>query len=185
MEDLSKEEILDAYEELDLKVEELTTEIQELEQENVKLKRKLKNQGGGAGGGADDDMDEVLNAAALEASNEELRNKLAASQAEILKLKEKNDQLASDTKVYKDEKAEADATVRNLRKKIEDLQDALAENEKSMRSTLQKSTEFTKQKKDTKRAQMQLYEENEQLQMEVNISGTLILYLAGLLPTII
>jgi uncharacterized coiled-coil DUF342 family protein len=168
MDDLTKEELLEAYEEADLKIEELTDHIQELEQENVKLKRKIKTQGGG-GGGESDDMDDVLNAAALEAANEELRNKLATSQADCLKLKEKNDELASYAKVYKDEKAEAEASIRSLRKKVDDLQDALAESEKSMRSTMQKSTEFTKQKKDTKRAQMQLYEENEQLQLEVNL----------------
>lgn len=167
MDDLTKEELLEAYEEADLKIEELTDHIQELEQENVKLKRKIKSQGGG---GADsDDMDDVLNAAALEAANEELRNKLAAAQADCMKLKEKNDELTSDAKVYKDEKTEAEASIRSLRKKVDDLQEALAESEKSMRSTMQKSTEFTKQKKDTKRAQMQLYEENEQLQLEVTI----------------
>ena len=165
------DEILAAYEEQEKQINELTIanddlhkEITDLSREVLRLKRKYKDQGAG---NDDDDMDDALDAAAKEVENEELRGKLADAQAQILKLKESNNELKSHAKVCEDDKAEADAEVRHLRKKVDELQESLTQNEKAMRSTLLKSTDLTKEKKDNKRAQMQLYDENERLQFEV------------------
>jgi predicted nucleic acid-binding Zn-ribbon protein len=167
--DMTKEELIEAIELLQKELDECNDEIQDLNQKNMKLQRQLKR---GGGGGDDDDHEEdgmknVLDSVALETENEELREKLSKLQAEMSHLKEKNTELKSHAKIFQNEKMEADADIRNLRKKIDDLEKTLTESEESMRANLRKSQDITKQKKDTQKQQLQLFDENERLQREV------------------
>jgi predicted nuclease with TOPRIM domain len=166
----SKEELIATIEELQNDVDELNEHIQNLEQENLKLNRRVKKQGTDN----DDDMEDTLTSAALQTDNDQLREKLSQTQTEVARLKESNAELMSSVKVSQSEKVAAEAEARGLRKKLDDLEKSLAENEESMRANLRKSQDISKQKKDTQRQQLQLFEENEILQKNVGNNFRLI-----------
>jgi predicted nucleic acid-binding Zn-ribbon protein len=165
--DMTKEELIEAIELLQKELDECNDEIQDLNQKNMKLQRQLKRSPGGGGDEDEDGMKNVLDSVALETENDELREKLSKMQAELTQVKEKNLELKSQAKIFQNEKTEADADLRNLRKKIDDLEKTLSESEESMRANLRKSQDITKQKKDTQKQQLQLFDENERLQKEV------------------
>jgi chromosome segregation ATPase len=183
--EMTKDELIEEIGHLNRELEMLQNEIQDLNQKNFKLQRQVKKYDPRAGDGSEDDPDNdnesmgnVLNAAALETENEELREKLSKLQADLLVFKEKNLELNSHLKVYQTERLELEADVRNLRKKNDELEKTLTESEESMRANMRKSQDINKQKKDTQKQQLQLYDENERLQKEVPSSSSFSLCLS-------
>lgn len=186
-EDMSKKELINEIHSLHTELQQRTDEIQELNQNNLKLTRKIKQFQSGTqrNDDTDDDnenlsqgMNDVLITAALETENDELREKLSKLQNDYNAIKEKNLEYLSHIKVYQEEKTETDSEIRNLRKKIDDLERTISENEESLRVNMRKSQDITKQKKDTQKQQLQLYEENENLQKEVSVLSITLLSLS-------
>ena len=105
--------------------------------------------------------------ASLETENENLDKKLAQEQLNTNRLKEQIADVMAKLKNVEDEKREMDADLRRLRKQVDDLERELTETREASRMTMRKSMETTKQKKDTQKQQLQLFEENELLQNEV------------------
>lgn len=169
-EDMSKNELIDAIELLQQELEETSNELKEIHEKNILLQRKLNLNDLNSDDNDKDSLEvnNVLNSVALETENEELREKLNKLQNDNNILKENNLELNSHIKVLQSEKIEIDVDIRNLRKKIDELEKSLAESEEKNRSSVRKSQDINKQKKDTQKQQLQLYDENETLQKEVN-----------------
>ena len=168
---LSKEDLVAVFLQLsndlddkEADLQERDDHIQRLEQEHMQLTRRLERAGGGGGGGGD--MEDVLSAAALEAENQELREKLDKTEKDVKQWREKAASLQSHNKVLEGAKAESDGLVKTLRKQLDSLKEDLdKEVERSKASTL-RSQDVSRQKQDTQKQQLQLYEENEQLQKD-------------------
>jgi chromosome segregation ATPase len=165
---LSKEDLIEVFKQLsndlddkEADLQERDDHIQNLEQELMKLTRRMDKAGGGGDG-----MDEVLNAAALETENQDLREKLESTEKELKQWREKAGTLQSHNKVLEGAKGESDGLVKTLRKQLDGLKMDLDKEVEKSKASMRKSQDVSRQKQDTQKQQLQLYEENEQLQKD-------------------
>lgn len=166
---LSKEDLIEVFKQLSNDLDDKEADLQErdehimnLEQEHMKLTRRLANAGGGEGGG----VDEALTAAALETENQDLREKLEKTQKDLKQWREQAATLQSHNKVLEGAKAESDGLVKALRKQLDALKEDMDKEVEKSKASMRKSQDVSRQKQDTQKQQLQLYEENEQLQKE-------------------
>jgi chromosome segregation ATPase len=171
---MSKNDLIDLFKQLSNDMDDKEDDLQEreehiqtLEREHLQLTRRLES-GGGGGGGADGDL---LNAAALETENQDLRDKLEKTEKEAKQWREKAATLTASAKVLEGARAESDGLVKTLRRQLDALKDDLDKQVERSKASLRKSQDVSRQKQDTQKQQLQLYEENEQLQRDCERLG--------------
>ena len=165
---LSKDDLIEVFKQLsndlddkEADLQERDDHIQNLEQEQMKLTRRLESGGGGGGG-----MDDMLTAAALETENQDLREKMEKMEKDSKQWREKSATLQANIKVLEGTRAESDGLVKTLRKQLDALKVDLDKEVEKSKVNMRKSQDVSRQKQDTQKQQLQLYEENEQLQKD-------------------
>ena len=157
------EDFIAAIKQLQSEIDEKDNTIREQENELYDLRRGVGGKNANIRNNADQNKQ-------IQQSQQELaamRDKLIKEQSITTNLKEQVANLTAKLNVDSSEKSELEADLRRARKTVEDLEKELTEAQEASRLNGRKSVEIIKQKKDTQKQQLQLYDENEALQNEV------------------
>jgi hypothetical protein len=157
-EELTVEDYKEVVEQLNEELDEAHNQIRQLEKENIALSRMTKT---------GDGNDDALTSAALEAEVEELQEKLTAVQAELAKSKDELADKTSQLKIANSDKLAAEADVRKLRKKVEELETAVTEAQEDSKVNQRKSQETSLLKANTQKNHLMLLDQNEELRKQV------------------
>lgn len=145
-------------------MEELEKELREKEETIQQLTNDALKKGKKGKGGKDVDADVAMQIAALEEENGDLREKLNLSKGEVAELRDKIVDLNAHMSVLSKEKAEADANLRQCRKRIDELENEITSKNMREEAANQKSEEALKARSENHKVQLQLFQENEELQ---------------------
>ena len=121
----------------------------------------------GKKGGRAGDAETALQLSALESENESLRERNSKGAQEITELKEKVADLGAQVKQVTIEKSETEANLRLARKRVDELEQDIINKSAMTDTMLAKNDEALKNKSHTQKMQLQLYQENEDLQNQV------------------
>ena len=146
----------DEVEELEKEIKELEKEVKEQVEENIRLSRG----GASSSGAGGDDL------AMLDQKNRDLQDMIDKLEAEKKKIREEMASFKSQNKYLEETNKENKGMIETLQNKVDALKRDLDREVEKSKENLRKSQDVSRQKQDTQKAQLQLYEEIEQMKTE-------------------